>query len=29
MENRDRVSDVLLKQVIGCSVPGEALFKHG
>lgn len=29
MENRERGADVLLKQVIGCSVPWEGLFKHG
>lgn len=29
MKNTKRVADVLLKQVTGCSVPWEALFKHG
>lgn len=29
MKNRERVADVLLKQVIGCSVPWDSLLKHG
>lgn len=28
-KKREKGADVLLKQVIGCRVPFEGLFKHG